>query len=185
MVNKKNEGIINSIAPEDAIFILKQVVKEYPNVNIGKIIKGHLDEENPKKVNIDEVAQSVFDGLEFLEVEDLWDSSGGTRYGYVEPGERADEMIEEVLKPYFEELERYAKLSMFSEAKSYCKGILKGVYQFDDESSTEFSDWATDTAYNFIPVIFDKWKKICKNKTDIKDVKEYMTKVLGFKMPKF
>lgn len=180
MKNEKNEDIIDSISPEDALSILKITAKKNPSLNIEKIIKEHL-----KKVSIEEVAESVFNDLDILEVEDLWDSSGRTEYGYVEPVERADEMIEEVLEPYFEGLEKYIKLSMFSEAKSYCKGILKGVYKFDKEAHSEFSEWATDIADNFIPIIFDKWKEICKNKSDINDVKEYITRVLHFKMPQF
>ena len=181
----KNENILDSIAPENAKSILRIIINKNPDIDIEKIIKEHLNKVNLEKVNIDEVAESVFNDLESIEVEDLWDSSGRTRDGYVEPVERADEMIKEVLEPYFEELERYAKRSMFSEAKSYCKGMLKGVYKFDKDSSTEFSDWATDIADNFLPTIFDKYKEICKDKNGIKDIKEFIAKVLNFKIPKF
>lgn len=180
MINKKNEDIIDTINPEDAKSILKIIAKENPNIDFEKIIKEYL-----KKVNIDEVADSLFEDLKFIEVEELWESSGKTRDGYTEPVERADEMIEEVLEPYFEELEKYVKISMFNEAKSYCKGILKGVYKFDKELPTEFSEWATDIADNFIPMILEKWKEICTNKNDINDVKEYVTKILHFEMPSF
>ncbi|MCH7704573.1 MAG: hypothetical protein IIB61_05645, partial [Planctomycetes bacterium] len=37
----------------------------------------------------------LFDDLNFLDVRDLWDSSGETEYGYTEPCERADEMIDD------------------------------------------------------------------------------------------
>jgi len=74
---------------------------------------------------------------------------------------------------------------MFGEAKSYCKGILKGVYSFDKESFSEFSEAATEVADIYLPIIFDKWKKICKNKSDVRDVKEYIKKTLNFEISKF
>ena len=34
------------------------------------------------------------------DVEEVWDQAGRTRYGYDEPGEAADQMIEEALAPF-------------------------------------------------------------------------------------
>ena len=150
-----------------------------------KMKKNNINKKDSEKVNIDEIAESLFDELESLDVEDLWDSSGETRDGYIEPVERADEMIDEVLESYFNELERYVKLSNFNVANSYCKGMLKGIYKFDKELPTEFSEWATDIADNFIPGIFYKWEEICLNKNYINEIEEYITKTLNFKLPKF
>jgi len=53
-------------------------------------------------------------------------------------------MFEDALESFIEELKKYKKLSMNKEAKTCCMGILKGIYQFEKESTSEFKDWAVD-----------------------------------------
>ena len=44
------------------------------------------------------IADEVFYELDSLEVEDVWDQSGSTRYGYVDPNEKAWEMLEDAIE---------------------------------------------------------------------------------------
>lgn len=54
------------------------------------------------------------------------------------------EMFEDVLEPYLEELRKFQKLSMDVEAKLQCMGILKGIYKFEIDATTEFKDCSGD-----------------------------------------
>jgi len=74
--------------------------------------------------------------LDSIEVEEVWDRSGRTRNGYVEPTEMAFPMFEDALDPFIEEMKKYQKLSMFAEAKNYCIGILKGISRFENGTRT-------------------------------------------------
>jgi enamine deaminase RidA (YjgF/YER057c/UK114 family) len=78
-------------------------------------------------VDIKDIASLVYFDLDSIEVEEVWDRSGRTRNGYVEPTEMAFQMFEEALEPFLEEMKKYLKLSMFVEAKEYCMGILRGI----------------------------------------------------------
>jgi len=53
-------------------------------------------------------------------------------------------MFEDVLEPYLEELRKFQKLSMDVEAKLQCMGILKGIYKFEIDATTEFKDCSGD-----------------------------------------
>ena len=44
------------------------------------------------------IASAVYLELNRLDVEELWDRSGSTRHGYVEPNEMASEMIPSFLR---------------------------------------------------------------------------------------
>ncbi|MGM0411591.1 MAG: hypothetical protein ACQEQF_12625 [Bacillota bacterium] len=90
------ENLFENISPDDAYYILKRLVENDDNI-LKKIEE--VAEEYFNKVDSEEIAETIFFELDFLNVEDLWDSSGSTRYGYVEPGERAYEMVEEVIQP--------------------------------------------------------------------------------------
>ena len=95
-----------------------------------------------KEVIIEDIADEVFLDLDSLEVEEIWDSSGATRYGYVDPVDKAWEMFEDAIEPYLDELKKCQDLKLSKEAKKHCMGMLKGIYQFERESESEHKDWA-------------------------------------------
>lgn len=125
-------------------------------------------------VDLEETANDLFSELESLEVEDLWDQSGSTRHGYVEPIDMAYEMMEDVLEPFLAQLKKYRSLKMLREEKIYCMGILKGLYLFDQESSTQFSEWAVDIARDVFDDLLIDWKKSCKNRILLNDMKKFV-----------
>lgn len=81
---------------------------------------------------------------------------------------RIIELAEELLEPFLQELYRLFDLKMHQEANFYCMGILKGIYQYEEDSGSEFKDWATDVPGESFGYIIEEWKKdviITKTKT--------------------
>ncbi|MGC8563057.1 MAG: hypothetical protein ACP5UZ_08035 [Thermoplasmata archaeon] len=110
-----------------------------------------------RAVDYKTIANSLFTSLDLIKVEDLYDTSGKTRDGYVEPAERADEMFREVYEPYEREFQRCLKLSMNEQAMQHCMGLLLGLYTFEKESSTEFADWIPDTPHECFEEVLEAW----------------------------
>lgn len=169
----KKKNILDKISSDEAFTILKTLA--WKDKGIARRIE-QTAIEVLRNVNIEEVADGIFSDLDNIKVEDVWNSSGRTRYGYVEPNERAGEMFEEALEPFLEELKRYQKLSMHTAAKSFCKGVLKGLYKFEKESSTEYADYVEDEPREYSKTVLDEWKKGCKNTRDKKEMKEFIKK---------
>ena len=171
--DKIERKILDEINAEDAFAILKILVKKDTAIaeRIERIAREYLS-----GVNIDDIAESVFYDLDHLAVEDVWDRSGRTRDGYVDPGDMAWQMFEDTLEPYLEELKKYQELSMRAEANNYCKGILKGIYRFGKESTSEYKDWAEDAPGEYFESVRDEWKKSCKQQKDVKVVEDYIKK---------
>jgi len=69
-------------------------------------------------VEVEDIADWVFYELDSLEVEDVWCQSGSTRYGYVDPNEKAWEMLEDAIEYYLVELKKYQELDLEEEAKN-------------------------------------------------------------------
>ncbi len=178
---KKETSILDKINADDALAILKILVKE--DASLRKRMEDAALEYFIE-VEADDIADEVFNELDSLEVEDVWDQSGPTSYGYVDPSETAWEMLEDALEDYLGELKKYLELGMDEEAKKYCMGILKGLYKFEKESKNAFKDWAADApADNFIKV-FDQWKGCCTNSNDIKEMKKFIKKNFpGWEIP--
>jgi len=107
-------------------------------------------------------------------VEDVWDQSGSTRYGYIDPVDMAWEMFEGAIEPYLDELKKHQELELDEEAKKCCMGILKAIYRFEKECESEFKDWAVDAPAENFTQIFDGWKGSCKNPKHIQEMKAFI-----------
>ncbi|MFQ5923726.1 MAG: hypothetical protein ACE5M4_12870, partial [Anaerolineales bacterium] len=126
------------------------------------------------EVDVGEVSAQVQMELEFLDVEDVWQRSGPTGYGYVDPGDAAWEMFEEALRPFQEEVQKYQRLAMYDQAKLFCMGILKGIYEFDKESTTEYKEWAVDAAGEYFAEVLDNWSKSSTKVGDRKEMRKFI-----------
>lgn len=171
--DKSAENIFDKITSDDAFAILEILAKGDTNIarRIEQIAMEHLG-----GVDIEDIASQVFFDLDNIAVEEVWDRSGSTRYGYVDPVEVAWEIFEEALEPFLEELKKYQGLSMRVEADNYFIGILKGIYHFEKESKSEYKDWAADAPGEYFEMILDDWKKGFKNAEAVKRIEEFIKK---------
>ncbi len=164
-------NVFDEISADDAFSILKSLAEE--DAKIAERIE-QIAMEYLRGADIEDVADEVFSALDCINVEDVWDQSGSKRDGYVDPNDKAWEFFEEALEPFLEKLKRYLKLSMYAEAKNYCLGILKGIYMFENEATTEFADWVVDVPGENFESVLDEWKKGQKNPKYVAEVEEYI-----------
>lgn len=138
--NKSKRDLLKDINPSDALHILKVLIEEDNGLEdkIYRIAVKILSD-----VDSDDIVFEVYNELDRLEVEELWERSGKTRHGYVDSSEEAWVMFEEALAPFADEMKKYQKIRMLLEAKNYCIGIIKGIQEYERESKSEFKDWAS------------------------------------------
>jgi hypothetical protein len=172
---KNPQEVINNLSPSDALSILKTLAANDDQLanRIVEIALGRLSEVDPE-----EVAAILYEELNALEVEEVWDRAGETRHGYIEPGEAAGQMVEEVLEPFLEELGKYQKLGMNNEANQMCKGLLLGLHRFKHESTSEFKNWAPDAPSVFTEVVIDAWKEGNPSRADRKIIRTFIEEEL-------
>lgn len=155
-------GIIEALTPDQALDTLKLLAKQDKGLET-KILQAAQNYLG--RVNMEETAVQVRADLEGLDVHDVWDTAGADSYGgYQDPGEVAWEMVETTLEPYIEQLKKYIKLKMATQAKEYCHGIVKGIKDYQQKSRSEFKDWAGDVFSQSVDDIMDIWKKGGKNR---------------------
>ncbi len=112
-----------------------------------------------------------------IDVHELWDRSGSNSYGeYTSPEDMAYEMVEDVLESYNREIFRLLDLKMYMEATKYCKGVLKGIHRFDNESSSEFKDWAIDIPGECFSYLEEEFNKRCQNAESLKLLSQFIKK---------
>lgn len=151
----RQSKILAAITPGDALAILKLLARD---TEMAKRIED-VALEFLSEVRVEEVATQVRMELEFLDVEDVGARSGRTEHGYVDPGDAAWEMFEEASRTFQEEVGKYQQVEMYEQARLFCVGILKGIYEFDRESTTEYKEWAVDAPGEFFAFVLDDWSK--------------------------
>ena len=170
----KKDDIFHKISPKEALEILKKLSKTDNNLKM-KIIE--LAEELFRDVDVEKICEDVFYALNGIDVHELWDRAGPKTDGYTSPEDMSVEMFEEALETFFQKMQRLMDLKMSQEAKSYCMGILKGIYQYEEESESEFKKWASDVPGETFGYILRKWGKNRNNK-DKKEMKDFIKKEL-------
>ncbi len=168
MTRKKD--ILAVISPDEAVVVLNELVKDPEIRKRAEEIAFAVVSD----VDIDSVAEDAFFELDSIAVEDVWDHSGATRDGYVDPGEYAWQLFEDALEPFEQHLHKCQELSLVKQAKHQCMGILKGIWRFEKESKSEFKDWAVDAPGENMVRVFEEWKKKSNNPKDINEVKSFM-----------
>ena len=149
------------------LLVSPRVCEENPNLlkkayNIAVALTDNVDESR--------VMNDVYYALNALDVDDLYSRSGRTRYGYAEPHEVSWEMFEEAISPFIDEMKKLQNRNQPAAAKTYCIGIIKGLWRFDEDSSSDFKDWACDAPHEYVSTVVDEWEKGNPSDDDVCDV---------------
>lgn len=168
--------VIKRLSPQDALSVLRTLTREDESITARA---AEIAIERLSTVDPEAVALKLCDELSLLEVEEIWDRAGPTRHGYVDPGEAADQMIDEIMEPYLDELKKLQALGMNVQTNRLCMGLLLGLYRFKREATSEFKDWTPDAPSGFAWVVLDAWKEGAPSHSDIQILKLFIEDRLG------
>jgi hypothetical protein len=166
-------NILDSISGDDALRVLRSLCASDPEIH--KRVESEI-EKALSEVDRDDVADEVFSELDAIAVEELWDRSGPKSHGYSSPEDMAVEMVEEALKPYEDKVKQYREIGMLEQSKQYCMGVLKGIYQFEHESKSEFKDWAPDIPGECFDGLLKEWRRTCNRKRDLQEMNDFISR---------
>jgi hypothetical protein len=152
----KMKSFLQSLNAEEKAQVLKTLLDDNPELmkkayDIAVKIVSDVDAET--------IMHEVYCELNSLDVYELYDHSGKTRYGYVDIHDLAWEMFEGALSPLIDEMKSNQQRALPAAAKFYCTGIIKGLWKFEEESNSDFKDWVTDAAGDYISTVLAEWKK--------------------------
>ena len=177
MMQEEALKLIDQLTAGEGREILRALARQDAQLaaRITETITAYLSSQGPQSLeDAGSIAEDLFYELDHLEVEEVWDRAGPTRHGYVEPMEVADEMMQEVLEPFLEEMKRYQQLGMQDAARYTCIGLLAGLYRFETESTAEFRGWATDLPSAFAEQVLDDWKAGNPTAQEVKEVEQFI-----------
>ena len=156
---------IESLTADEAARVLNDLLDNTPD-----LIKKAYDTamKIAGDVNADAIMDEVFNALNALD--DISSYCGSTRYGYVEPSEAAWKMFGEVVNPFIDEMKKAQERALPAAAKAHCIGIIKGLWKFEEDATTDFAGWAEDAPSEYVDAVVKEWKKGKPGKKDIVEV---------------
>jgi hypothetical protein len=93
------------------------------------------------------VADGVESALRFVEIDELNGRAGHRPgIGYLHPVDAAAEILDELLQPFLDDLQRHARLGMTVAATEVAVGILHGLYRCRDGGSESLLEYSPDFA---------------------------------------
>ena len=114
---------------------------------------------------VDEDRSAVADDVESaLRLHDIDELNGRAGYhpgrGYVDPGEAADEILDEALQPFLDDLARRGGLGMTAAAVELAVGILAGLYACRDAGSESLLEYSPDYPIERAGDVVDRCAKL-------------------------
>ncbi len=167
----KQNDPIEKLTPHQALEILKRLSEKQ-----GEIRDAVRAEAMNllQAVDLDDTAEDVFFSLDSIDVQDCWDRSGKTRYGYTDPSEAAVELVEEELQPFYDQAARFRELNMPEQELTYCMGVILGIYRYEHESNSEFREWAEDIAIECAGYLLTIWREPKPKAADAAAMEEFI-----------
>jgi len=165
--------LLDTLHPEESKQILMQLVRASPE--IAEKAEA-LARELLVGIDIETIAENLADELNIPEIEEVWDTSGRTRDGYIHPDERAYEILEEILDRYISEMNTYLRRGMVDQSREYCAGIILGIRRFCQESNSglldELPDFEEEAGYVQV-----KWEETVADERQIQLLEESLKEI--------
>ena len=170
MVGLKRSGMIRfikSLSADEASQVLNGLLKDNPLLtskiyDVAIKVAGNADDGT--------IRDEVFSELDALDMDDLSGRAGRKRHGYVEPSDAAWGLFEEALNPFIDAMKKSQQRALPATAKAYCVGIIKGLWQYKNESISDLKDWLEDAPGEYIDSVVEEWKKGSPSNDDIAEV---------------
>ena len=129
---------LERLKPEEAAGVLRHLLEVHPDLatEAEEMARSLLHQ-----VDYEDVAAEIEDEIRALDYEDLNARAGRHEWGYVEPSEAAEEILEETVQPYREDMKRHLELGLEAEALEICKGLVLGCYRLSERAGGDVLEW--------------------------------------------
>ena len=165
------DDLIKKLTAEQALEVVKRLSEKGEKIREAVLAEAR---NLLIAIDVDETADEVFCVLDSIDVQDCWDRSGKSRYGYTEPSEAAVELVEEELQPFYDQAKTYRELGMAEQEATYCMGVILGIYRYEHESKSEFREWCEDVPIECAGYLLDLWRKRNKRTAAARAMDEFI-----------
>jgi hypothetical protein len=136
-----NAEVLDRLGSDELAAVLHSLLKKHPNLRSeaeGIAVK------LVSALSVEAIADEVLFNVTNLDLDDLNGRAGRHSWGYVEPVQAAQDLLEEAVEPTLADMKRRMELGLEAAAEAICAGIVLGLSQSDIERSDVVLQWAPD-----------------------------------------
>ncbi|MGH9451984.1 MAG: hypothetical protein ACRD11_15850 [Terriglobia bacterium] len=132
---------VERLKPDEAAIILRRLLEVHPDLSseAEQMARSLLHQ-----VEYEDIAVEIEDEIRALDYDALNARAGRHEWGYIEPSEAAEEILEETVDPFREDMKRHLELGLEAEALEICKGLVLGCYRLSEREGGDVLGWAPD-----------------------------------------
>jgi hypothetical protein len=136
-----HRSTLERLKPEEAAAVLRRLLEVHPDLSseAEEMARSLLHQ-----VEYEDIAAEIEDEIRALDYDALNARAGRHEWGYVEPAQAAEEILEETVEPFLEDMKRHLELGLEAEALEICKGLLLGYYRLSERKGGDVLGWAPD-----------------------------------------
>jgi len=134
-------SLLARLTSEEASSLLGRLLDKHPELRAEA---GQMAADLVTSLSVEEVAEDVLHRVTGVGLDELNDRAGSHSWGYVEPSEAANELLEESIEDLVEDMKRKAELGLAPAAEVICSGIVCGLYQARKTESDGALGWDPD-----------------------------------------
>ncbi len=128
--------------------------------------------------SVEDIATDVFNAVVAIDLETLTERAGSHSWGYVEPTEAAEDLLEEAISDCVEGMEEELKAGRISAAERWLTGIVAGLYRARSTKSDGALGWAPDFPAEHAGSTMRKFFKLSGDKVDPATRERVMTALI-------
>jgi hypothetical protein len=134
-------GLLERLTSEEASAVLRRLLDKHPELHAEA---NQIATDQVTSVSVEEVAEDVFDRVTGVGLDELNSRAGSHSWGYVEPSEAANELLEESIEDLVQDMKRQAELGFAPAGEAICVGIVCGLYRARKTDSDGALGWDPD-----------------------------------------
>jgi len=138
--NNVNSDVLAHLNSSEAAAVLGTLLERHKNLHAEAET---IATELVASPSIDDIADDVLDAVTSLDIDDLNNRAGPSRYGYTEPSEAAYELLEESIEDFLSDIKRRMQLGLTDAAIAICCGLVKGLNKAKNVDS-DVLNWEPD-----------------------------------------
>ncbi|MDR0356021.1 MAG: hypothetical protein LBJ64_09875 [Deltaproteobacteria bacterium] len=155
MTRKEMLAYIKKISPEEGFEVLLELLKSWHGLTksayfLAKPVCGENDDE-------EKIAEEVFQRLDMLTYNDAENLIRRKSAGPYSLGPACDLLFKEIISPFFDELRARLKRGQAQEAKTFCLGLIKGLWRYYDESESDYLNAVEDWVGHYARQAQNEW----------------------------
>jgi len=132
---------LERLKPEEAAAVLRHLLEVHSDLSseAEEMARSLLHQ-----VKYEEIAAEIEDEIRALDHEALNARAGSHEWRYVEPAQAAEEILEETVEPFLDDMKRHLELGLEAEALEISKGLVLGCYRLNERAGGDVLGWAPD-----------------------------------------